>query len=537
MRALLWLPIVAAAVTGAGWIAVEPPTAEAARELAPADEKAHELGFDTITDEDVLEHLEAVASAQLEGRDSPSVGLTRAGDYIADRFAEAGLTGLGADGGFRIPWTRRLPAPVPSECKLVVEMDGEGETKYRIDADFVPLAGCDGEAQGRAVFCGFGISAKKERYDDLKGVDLDGRVAVILDGEPRHRRKFEGPILTPDADLHVKLRNLEREGVAGVVLVRRPPEDAPPDLEPAALAFRHTWATWNPSSGQTDPRIERELDLPVVEVTPEVASKLIGEDVLALAAKIDKSGKPASGEPGPALVTLASKTETRDLAIDNLVGVLRGSDPDLAEEYVLIGAHYDHVGVGVRGQIGYGADDNGSGTSAMIEIVQALQAAQPRRSIVACAFSGEEDGLLGSRALARNPPVPKESIVAVLNLDMIGRGDEDEVVVLGDEPNPDLADVLKRATKLKSARVKVITGKAEHLWQRSDHYSFHEVGLPVLFFFEAKSEHENPDYHTWRDTIELVNVDKITRTARLAYNTAWILAEDDERPSPPRGSR
>jgi hypothetical protein len=497
----------------------------------------HSAGFGTITEDDVEAHLVAIASAPLEGRDTPSVGLARAGDYIIERFRAAGLSGAAADGGFRIPWTRALPAPKAAGCKLVLEQDGAGETVFELEKDYVPMVDCNGVGEGRAVFCGFGITAKKERYDDLKGVDLSGNIAVILDGEPRHRRRFEGDVVTPDADLHVKLKNLARAGVSGVILVQRPAPDQPADAPPPAIAFRHTWAAWNPSAGQTDPRIERELALAVVAVTPDTASKILGTDVLALAEKIDKSCKPASGKPGKAFVSLASATEQRGLAIDNVVGVLRGSDPTLADEYVIVGAHYDHVGVGVRGQIGYGADDNGSGTSAMLEIVEALAAAGPRRSIVACAFSGEEDGLLGSRELARNPPVPKESIVAMVNLDMIGRGDAGEVVVLGDEQNPDLGRVLDRAAKLKSARVKVITGRAEHLWERSDHYSFHEVGIPVLFFFEAVSETDNPDYHTWRDTIELVDVDKITRTARLAFNTAWILAEDDARPSPPRGSR
>jgi hypothetical protein len=496
----------------------------------------HEAGFGTITEDDVERHLHAIASAPLEGRDTPSVGLTRAGDYVIERFRAAGLEGGGPDGAFRIPWTRDLPAPRPAGCRLVVVRD-EAETAYALEEDFVPLLGCNGQGEGRPVFCGFGIRAKKERYDDLRGVELEGNVAVILDGEPRHRRKFEGEIVTPDADLHVKLANLVEEGVSGVIVVRRPAADQPKDLDPPRIGFRHTWASWMPSSGQRDPQVRRELALAVVEVTPAVASAIVGADVLALAEKIDKSGKPDSGEPVDARVRIASSSAVQGLGIDNVVGVLRGTDPDRAHEYVVVGAHVDHVGVGVRGQIGYGADDNGSGTSALIEIVEALAAARPRRSILACAFSGEEDGLLGSRALARDPPVPRDALVAMINLDMIGRGEPGEVVVLGTEENPDLEDVLDRARKLKGARVKAITGKARHLWERSDHHSFHQEGVPVLFFFEAESENDNPDYHTWRDTIDRVDPDKIARTARLAYNVTWILAEDDERPSPPRGSR
>jgi hypothetical protein len=409
--------------------------------------------------------------------------------------------------------------------------------EFGLNEDFVPLNSTSGRAEGHPVFCGFGIRAKKEKYDDLKKVDLRGNVAVILDGEPRHKRRFEGEIVSVEADIHVKIANLVKEGVAAVVVVRRPAPDQPEDMDAPGLGFRHTWASWMPSSGQRDPQVSRKASVPVVEVTPDVASRILGTDVLALAARIDKSVKPASGKPLESILRVAAAVEQRSVRCDNIVGVVRGGDPELAHEYVVVGAHYDHVGVDVRAQVGYGADDNGSGTSAMIEIVEALALAQPRRSILACAFSGEEDGLLGAYELVRHPPVPSDSLVAMVNLDMVGRGKAGEVVVLGTEQNPGLAKVLKRARKLKSARVKVITGKAAHLWERSDQFAFHKAGVPSLFFFEAASELDNKDYHTWRDTIDKLDIDKIARTARIAYSTVWLLAQDDNRPSPPRGSR
>lgn len=505
--------------------------------LHPGGASGHGEGFASIKQEDVAAHLEAVASAPLEGRDTPSVGLRRAGDYIAERFAAAGLEGLGPDGGYRLSWSRTLPAPKKDGCELVLSTP-EGEViEFSLNEDFVPLNSTSGRAEGHPVFCGFGIRAKKEKYDDLKKVDLQGNVAVILDGEPRHRRRFEGEVVSVEADIHVKINNLAAEGVAAVVVVRRPAPDQPEDMDSPGLGFRHTWASWMPSSGQRDPRISRKARVPVVEVTPAVGSQIMGADLLALAARIDKSVKPASGSPLESTLRVAAAVQERSVSCDNIVGVVRGSDPDLAGEYVVVGAHYDHVGVDVRGQVGYGADDNGSGTSAMIEIVEALALAEPKRSILACAFSGEEDGLLGAYELARHPPVPLESLVAMINLDMVGRGKAGEVVVLGTEQNPGLDKVLSKARKLKSARVKVITGKAAHLWQRSDQYAFHKAGIPSLFFFEAASELDNKDYHTWRDTIDRLDIDKIARTARIAYSTAWILAQDEKRPSPPRDSR
>ena len=500
----------------------------AAASLLPGE---HRPGFDTITEKDVAADLHALASAPLEGRDSPSVGLTRAGDYIIGRFQAAGLEGAGEGGAFRLPWGRNLPAPRAEGCQLVLEVEGEEPLTFELARDFVPLVDCNGAAEGKPVFCGFGISSKKEKYDDLKGVALKGCVAVILDGEPRHARKFEGELVTPEADVHVKLRHLAAAGAEAVVIVQRPPADQPKDLDPPALAFRHTWATWNVTANQRDPEVPRSLELAVVEVTPDVASKILGADVLAMAAGLDVTARPDSGKPRDALLKVSSATEERSVPIDNIGGIVRGSDPALSGEYVVVGAHYDHVGVGVRGQIGYGADDNASGTTAMLEVVQALAAAHPRRSILACAFSGEEDGLLGSRALVDKPPVPLDRVVAMLNLDMIGRGDPGLVVVLGTENSPDMLRVLDRAEKQAKTKTKAVTGKGLHLWERSDHYSFYQAGVPVLFFFESESDLDNKDYHTWRDTVDLLDTDKIARTARLTYNAAWILAEDDERPA------
>src|SRR6185503_10752934 len=173
--------------------------------FAPPFPGEHASGFDTITEADVAAHLHAVASAPLEGRDSPSAGLTRAGDYIVARMEQAGLTGAGAGGAFRLPWSRDLPAPKEAGCKLVLEAPGAEPLAFAFGKEFMPLVDCNGSAQGHPVFCGFGISSKKEKYDDLKGVDLKGNVALILEGEPRHKRRFEGPLVTPEADVHVKL--------------------------------------------------------------------------------------------------------------------------------------------------------------------------------------------------------------------------------------------------------------------------------------------------------------------------------------------
>jgi aminopeptidase YwaD len=312
-------------------------------------------------------------------------------------------------------------------------------------------------------------------------------------------------------------------------------EEGAAGLEPAKLSFRHTWADWVGHDMADVPKDVPPGLPPAVETTMDVASELLGEDVEALCAKIDRTCQPIDRKPKGRTVVLAAATRNGRVPIDNVVARLEGSDEKLKDEFVVIGAHYDHVGVDDRGRIGCGADDNASGTAALLEIAQALALARPKRTVIACAFGAEEDGLLGSKAFCDSPPVAKEAIVAMINLDMVGRGETSEVAVLGIVQNPSLEDVLERGRKLGKTGVKnVVVRQGEELFQRSDHYSFHRIGVPVLFFFEGLPIEKNRDYHTWRDTLDLVDVDKIANTSKLVLNCLWLLADDADRPPRPR---
>jgi hypothetical protein len=542
----------AAAVAAPVSVATPAALAAPAGDGAVADPKA---AFASILEADLLADLQFLTAPQLEGRDSPSVGQTRAAEHIAARLKAAGFTGAGEGGSFLLPFTRQLPAPVPEQCALSLHpASGDAGSEPRVFAygtDFVPVWQTGGTARGEAVFLGFGIDSDADKYDDIKG-EFYGKVAVIVEAEPRHKKLFEGPEVSPAADLYEKLLNLREAKCAGVLIVRRPElsddgkpaappaggrgattgQDAPPaEPEPAPqLAFRHTWADW---AGHPQHK-ESAVDMPVLEITAAVGSAIIGEDVLALASKVDASGKAPKPLASGREVSLSGKCEVRELTLHNVVGVLRGTDPALAAEHLVIGAHYDHLGVDPRGRVAEGADDNASGTAALMEIAAALGMTPPRRSVLACAFAAEEDGLLGSKALCDKPPVPKDSMVAMINMDMIGRGEADTVYVIGLVENPTLEKLLDRAKKLQPSKVKKIVGRqGQDLFERSDHYSFHRIGVPVLFFFENLPIDKNADYHTWRDTLDKLDLDKVARTTRLVFNTAWLLANDDDRPPKP----
>lgn len=482
------------------------------------------VGFESLERDDLVAHLERLAAPELEGRDSPSRGLDLAADYLAEQFAALGLEPLDAE-GYRRVFHRQLPRPVVEECRLELMSDEQRALTY--GDDFVPLAHFTGRARGELVFAGYGIDARSERHDELRG-DLDGAVVMIVMGEPEHERRFDGPEVTRHATLWDKLENLRQAGAAGALVVRRDHLGGP-------LGFRHTWATWSVENMTPVPQGLRAGRIPTLEVSPACASELLGWDVLERTRELDRTGKAERPDPTGRSVGFASASEVGDVEIANVAARVPGSDPELAREIVVVGAHYDHVGVDDRGRVGLGADDNGSGTSAMLEIAEAMAGARPRRTVVFCAFAAEEDGLLGSDAFCEDAGLDLERVVAMLNMDMLARGETKEVAVLGVRRNPALEDVLARAQKLERTGVtKLVLRRGEELWQRSDHYSFHRRGVPTLFFFEGLPISRNPDYHTWRDTLERLDLDKLLRTTRLVYNTAWLLADDDERPPAPR---
>jgi hypothetical protein len=496
-----------------------------------------EAGFASITEKELLVHATELASPQLEGRDSPSEGLFRAGEYIIGRLTAAGVAPGMPDGTYRMGYTVDKEAPVPEECLLALVPDEGEELTFVLEEDFVPLPGCQGEAEGKLSFFGFGITESDEkRYDDLKGKNCKDEIVIILEGEPRSKRLFEGSEVTHASDVYSKVKALEKRGARGVLVVRRPPEGESKGLDgklvvPVPLGFRHSWASWVGEGQRTEGSAPR---IPAHEITAAVATTLLGEDVLRLAAQIESSGKPVRRERKDVRVSLRAGTTRRPVPIDNIVGLVRGSDPALANEYLVMGAHYDHIGVDTWGRIGCGADDNGSGSSGLLEQAEALAIAKPRRSVLVCWFSSEEDGLDGSRAFCERPPVALGSLVGMLNVDMIGRLAEDEVYVIGAHVNRAYEDVLKDAKKLKPTQIKkVFTDKGLDLWTRSDHYNFQEKGVPAMFFTEGAIDSENVDYHRWTDTVDKLSLTKMARISRFMFNTAWLIANAPERPPAP----
>ncbi len=505
-------------------------------------------GSADIKEQDLLALMEEWTHPWLLGRDTPSQGLHAMLNRSAQRLLDWGYAPAGYEGGPRavdtasaadFRWGYSVRVAAPDEDKSSLEVRGGEPFEGTYGTDFMPARNAMGSAAGTLTFAGYGISAKG--YDDLRKLNLKGRIALICEGEPRHRRTLDGPEVTPAANLYRKLDRLEHEGAVGALIVRRRPTDlegaeleqGPPGLDlEAPLEFRHTLASWN---GER-PEESGPSPIPALVISEMLASQLLGEDFNELMGAIDKSGKPSRFEaPEVELALRSSSVLSTSVATYNIAGWLQGTDPDLNGEYVVIGAHSDHVGVDQRGRVAIGADDNASGSCALLEIARALAADPPRRSVMVCFFGGEEDGLLGSKAVADSLGSSLDRAVAMVNLDMLGRGESKSVVALGIDQNPSLERVLKTAIKAAGTRIKKVeTGVARELFERSDHYSFHSAGVPTVFLFEQKTIAKNVDYHTWRDTLEGVDTAKVTNVARIAEAVVRELADADERPPAPR---
>ena len=522
MRRSLWV-LAVAAVAGA----VAPSTAGVAAGLTAArpDPGATTVAIDA---HDALVRVMALTAPEMEGRGALTAGLVRAGDYIAGRFAAMGLLAAGDAGGFFQPVAIPLPRRPGPHSALAV-----GGRALMPGRDFAPNFGSAGtRALGGVVFVGYGISVPGG-YDDYAGIDARGKLAICLRYAPHYDVKAgraADPALSAGAALRAKAENAGRHGAIGVAIVD--PPASPPTAEvtsdgdgpPASPT-----ADVDPLPGYPGHGAGGVASFHLASAAADALLAAGGEPSLAaLRARIDESGHPAS-RALPGFADFTVEWDTPSVAGRNVVAVLPGSDPVLRDEAVLIGAHYDHLGrgdegsaFGPRGQLHPGADDNASGTAAMLEIAEALAAAppraRPRRSILFVAFTGEEKGLIGSLALAAQ--ASGRHVVAMLNLDMVGRMRAGALEVGGAPTAPDWEAIVNGANQDKLSLT-----FPRRVVPNSDHASFLGRQIPSLFLFTGL----HGDYHRASDTADKINAEGIASTARLALRVAVSVADRDRR--------
>lgn len=555
-------------------LALSVATAEAADEATSAERR-------------LADAARYLASDELEGRGIGTKGIDQAADYIAGQFAQAGLkTRLLDDSPFqklRVTATATLgtnnrlaiQGPVPKEGGL------PQRTELQLHADFVPLSmSGSGKLDLPLAFVGYGITAPEAGYDDYAGIDVSGKAVIILRHEPQQadpRSAFNGTDDSEHAPLRRKASNAFQHGASAVVFVtddhaiqsdldraRKHWHDSIEQLVKQHAAFQDVK---NPTPEQLelqhtridelvrqisrasdglreahDPvlpfsygeRNAESRDFPVIHcrraVLDPIVRSALGKDLTTLEREIDQAPSPRSqGLEGGRIVGEVS-VERSETEVKNVLGVLEGKGP-LAEECVVIGAHYDHLGWGGAGSlepnqkaIHNGADDNASGVAVLLEVAQML-ASRPeplRRTVVFIAFTGEESGLVGSSHYVQNPLRPLDRTVAMLNLDMVGRLRDDKLMVNGSGTAKSFDALLDRL----NSRYGFLLAKSPSGYAPSDQMLFYAKQVPVLQFFTGTHE----DYHRPSDDFEKLSVSGMRRIALFVTDLAAAIGDGDRRP-------
>ncbi len=447
--------------------------------------------------------LEYLASPELQGRESGQPGCVKAATYLAGKMQALGLSTLPATGtGGETPYhhTYTLSSYLSGGFTLsgTTLLPGLHYTAHGLPPQ-----------RGEAVFLGYGL--KTQGQDDFAGRDVRGKWVVVLEGAP------DGS-LGEDLEagsVEAKARAAAESGALGMVVVHRPESSWP------TAPLRSEWLKLRPRFRDLFPLPGAEPlgRLPRIHVNEEGA-RLLGffatQDGEPSFAKARNLGMAEPQNLTPALASTAS----------NLVGVIPGTDPALASEYVLVSAHYDHIGLASNGGYYPGADDNASGTAGLLEMATLLKGTPPKRSILFLACSGEEKGLLGSAAFASAPPVSLSKIVANVNLDMLGRNATRTLYITPAAVSGQVTTLVTKARELVKTKDLDLSKGIDQYWRQSDHYTFAQRSIPVIFFNSG----DHADVHQVTDTTSKIDYVKMTRAVDLARDLVLAVANDSAKP-------
>ncbi|MDE3166488.1 MAG: M28 family peptidase [Acidobacteriota bacterium] len=465
-----------------------------------------------------LDDVKYLASPEMKGRATGSPELEKAARWIEARFKEFGLKPVGKS--YLQPFEVTTEAALGKRNELDITENGR-RTMLKCPGDFVPFNfSASGKVSGGVVFAGYGITAPEYRYDDYEGLDVKGKIVVVLRHEPQEnddKSVFEGKILTRHAQFANKAANARMHGAAAVILVndRANHPDAADALEKFGVAA-------GPNNA----------GIPFVQVKEALVEKWFteaGRNLAQTEQGIDRDLKPESFAFSESVKVDATVDVTRAVkTVHNVAAYLPGE----TSEYVIIGAHYDHLGLGGQyslapsqtGTVHPGADDNASGTAGVIELARWFSK-QPKqkRGVLFLAFAGEELGLLGSAYYADHPLLPLEQAVTMINLDMIGRMRE-KLYIGGSGSGTTLRPMLTAMLPKYDLKVDYSAGASEG---SSDHTSFTSKQVPALFFFSGL----HADYHKPSDTADKIDGAAAARLLALVGDVAGTLCAADGRPA------
>jgi hypothetical protein len=511
--------------------------------------------IDWITQAKLSADLYTLAHDSMAGRLVGSPEIEEASDWIRDRFDSLGLEPAGDNGTydqhFDLLWFS-----LGSGNGLTVS--GAGGVRAPGDGWTPANVSATASASGEVVFAGYGIVEPRLGYDDYRDATVDGNIVLVLEREPGvadPASPFDGVVTTEGSRTWRKALWAQERGASGILFVRD--IHTRPDVSDWSQSHRANWP-------EERRRIERftlaawveQIEIPAAQISAELAEQLVSGTGRTLA----ELAQDAEGAPeGYGVVELPAARVDMSVAVErhltpgrNVLAMIEGSDPDLRDEVVIIGAHHDHNGVNAE-TVFNGADDDGSGTVGVMAVAAAYARAaeageRPRRSVMFAIWDAEERGLLGAWYYTLRPLFPLPRTAATLNLDMIGRHEEvptdgggrfrglepqtaesnaNAINILGYSRAPELAAAVEAANEAQGLILRFRYDNNEsNLLRRSDHWPFLQNDVPAVWFHTGL----HPDYHTPNDDPERVEYEKMTRIVRLVYQTSWDVAAADGRP-------
>lgn len=486
----------------------------------------------TISEKESYDNVQILAAPGMGGRGTLTPGHDRAAEYVEEQLKALGYQPAKGD-SFRVPVAVRC---VIANADSHFEVSGlKEEMPLMLESDFVPIIGSHEEsAFGEGVFIGYAIDSKKEKWRDIKKKDVKGKIVFAFTREPfaddPKSRRFDGAKSTRYSEVKMKANEIEKAGGLALVLIPDPGMLMDGTLPvPGMSPFVDTR-----SAGPL--ALQKNFGLPafpVMSVSREVAGRIFDEDFTALYYSMEKKKKAKTLKTKKGVeIRLGVAWESGNRNSFNLAALLPGKLGD--GQHLIMGAHLDHVGFdvtadNVRFQLRPGADDNASGSAALLEVAQGLSGTKPEIDLLFLWFTGEEMGLLGSKAYCEEPVFPLENAVAMLNMDMVGRGDTKKINIGGLWDRPGWAELIKDMHKRIKSPLKMDNEQGRDLYARSDQYSFHQKGVVGLFFFEADLN-SNKSYHQPTDIAETIDGKKISYIAKLFTACAWAVAYEGARP-------
>ncbi|HEY9081738.1 MAG TPA: M28 family peptidase [Vicingaceae bacterium] len=479
----------------------------------------------TITQEDLSKHLHIIASDEYGGRETGKESLTKAATYISNFYKEIGIPPIKD-----IVYYQTYKVGVQEATGVSITYDNKTFIQNK-DFYTFPTYLENNQFNAEVIFAGYGID--DSLYSDYTNLDVKGKVVIILNGEPKNKNErywvsnTDTPSKWSNKRNNPKIATAKEKGALALLIINK----NTPEMIKTYTHFIES------EKLQVLDKSEIDYDFPSFYISSEMADEIISKSSQKLKEKINSKGVPESFTIKNKLNININK-ETLISDAHNVLAYIEGSD--LKDELIILSAHYDHIGEH-NGKIFNGADDDGSGTVAIMEIAEAFIKAKkdgngPRRSILVLNVSGEEKGLLGSKYYTNYPIFPLENTVANLNIDMIGRLDEKHadnenyIYIIGsDMLSNDLHEINEKAnatyTQLELDYEFNTTKDPNRYYYRSDHYNFAKNNIPVIFYFNGVHE----DYHKETDTVDKIIFSKMEKITRLVFHTAWDLANRNER--------